>query len=174
MQLFHTKLKMANAVSRQVVPDISKDCSDFICNTKLSQKALRCCESSERAHPAHRHTAQDFNHKQHRCENLRSCRGHLFILRNIMDPLQPVVTICTAQWSLYVPPSGHYMYRTVVTICTTQWSLYVPYSGHYMFRKVITIRTARWSLYVPPGGHYMYRTVVTICTAQWSLYVSPV
>ena len=38
----------------------------------------------------------------------------------------PVVTICTAQWSLYVPHSGHYMYRTVVTICTAQWSLYVP------------------------------------------------
>jgi hypothetical protein len=31
-----------------------------------------------------------------------------------------------AQWSLYVPLSGHYMYRTVVTICTAQWSLYVP------------------------------------------------
>ena len=31
-----------------------------------------------------------------------------------------------AQWSLYVPHSGHYMYRTVVTICTVQWSLYVP------------------------------------------------
>jgi hypothetical protein len=30
------------------------------------------------------------------------------------------------QWSLYVPHSGHYMYRTVVTICTAQWSLYVP------------------------------------------------
>ena len=23
-------------------------------------------------------------------------------------------------------PSGHYMYRTVVTICTAQWSLYIP------------------------------------------------
>ena len=23
-------------------------------------------------------------------------------------------------------PGGHYMYRTVVTICTAQWSLYVP------------------------------------------------
>ena len=30
-----------------------------------------------------------------------------------------MVTICTVQWSLYVPYSGHYMYRTVVTICTT-------------------------------------------------------
>ena len=69
---------------------------------------------------------------------------------------RPVVTVCTAQWSLctaqwslYVPPSGHYMYRTVVTvftvqwsICTAQWSLYVPHSGHYS--------TAQWSLYVPP------------------------
>ena len=34
-----------------------------------------------------------------------------------------MVTICTAQWSLYVPHSGHYMYRTVVTICTTSLTL---------------------------------------------------
>ena len=73
-----------------------------------------------------------------------------------------VVTVCAAQWSLYVPHSGHnvphnghYMYRTVVTICTAQWSLYVPHSGHYMYLQ--------WSLYVP--------TVVTTCTAQWSPYV---
>ena len=32
-------------------------------------------------------------------------------------------------------PSGHYMYRTVVTICTAQWSLYVPHSGHCMYRQ---------------------------------------
>jgi len=77
----------------------------------------------------------------------------------------PVVIICTPQWSLYVPHSGHYtyrsgqyMYRTVVTICTVQWSLCVP--------PVVTVCTAQWSLYVPP--------VVTICTAQWSLYVPPV
>jgi hypothetical protein len=56
----------------------------------------------------------------------------------------PVVTIRTAQWSLYVPP--------VVTICTAQWSLYVPHSGHYMYRTVVTICNAQWSLYtyVPP------------------------
>ena len=72
--------------------------------------------------------------------------------------------IYTAQWSLCVPHSGHYMYRTVVTICTAQWSLYVPHSGHYMYRTVVTICTAQWSLYVPHSGHYMYRTVVTICT----------
>ena len=37
----------------------------------------------------------------------------LFIILQI-----PVVTICTGNWSIYVPP--------VVTICTPQWSLYVP------------------------------------------------
>jgi hypothetical protein len=42
----------------------------------------------------------------------------------------PMVTVCTAQWSLYVPHSGHYKYRTVVTICTAQWSLYVPPVWH--------------------------------------------
>ena len=77
-----------------------------------------------------------------------------------------VVTICTAQWSLYVQHSGHYMYRTVVTICTAQWSLYVPHSGHYMYSTVVTICTAQWSLYVPHSGHYMYRKVVTICTTS--------
>ena len=68
-------------------------------------------------------------------------------------------------------PSSHYMYRTLVTICTVQWSLYVPYSGHYMYHTVVTVCTAQWSLYVPHSGHYMYRTVVTICNTQWSLYV---
>ena len=77
-----------------------------------------------------------------------------------------VVTIYTAQWSLYVPHIGHYMYRTVVTICTAHWSLYVPHSGHYMYRTVVTICTAYWSLYVPHSGHYMYRTMVTICTTS--------
>ena len=31
----------------------------------------------------------------------------------ILTIYSPLVTICTAQWSLYVPHSGHYMYRTV-------------------------------------------------------------
>ena len=98
----------------------------------------------------------------------------------------PVVTVCTAQWSLYVPHSGHYMYRTLVTICTAHWSQYVQHGGHYMYRTVVTICTAQWSLYVPHSGHYvyctvvticthighyMYSAVVTICTAQRSLYV---
>jgi len=77
------------------------------------------------------------------------------------------------QWSLYVPPSGHYMYRTVVIICTAQRSIYVQHSGHYMYRPVVNVCTAQWSLYVPQSGHYMYRTVVTIRTAQWSLCVRP-
>jgi hypothetical protein len=47
------------------------------------------------------------------------------------------------QWSLYVLHSGQCMYRTVVTICTAQWSLYVPPSCHYIY-------TAQWLVYVPP------------------------
>ena len=60
----------------------------------------------------------------------------------------------------------------MVTISTAQWSLYVPHSGHYMYRPGVTIYTAQWLLYVQHSGHYMYRTMVTICTAKWSLYVS--
>ena len=70
----------------------------------------------------------------------------------------------TAKWSLYVPHSGHCIYRTVVTVCTAQWSLYVPHSDHYMYRTVVTVRTAQLSLYLPQSGHCMYRTVVTIYT----------
>jgi len=63
----------------------------------------------------------------------------------IVLPLEiPLVTICTVQWSLYVPHSGHYIYRTLVTICTAQWSLYVPHCGHYMYRTVVTVCTAHW------------------------------
>jgi len=35
----------------------------------------------------------------------------------------------------FLKPSGHYMHRTVVTICTVQWSLYAPHSGHCMYRQ---------------------------------------
>ena len=94
---------------------------------------------------------------------LMAKRGNILV--NLLDyfsstkSLKPIghytyctlVTIYTAQWSLYVSPSGHCMYRTVVTIYTAQWSLYIPF---------------QWSLYVQHSGHYMYRTVVTICTTS--------
>jgi hypothetical protein len=32
-------------------------------------------------------------------------------------------------------PTGYYMYRTVVTICTAQWSLYVPHSSYFTYRQ---------------------------------------
>jgi len=98
----------------------------------------------------------------------------------LTNPLNPsghyiyrtMVTICTAQWSLYVPHSGHYMYR--------QWSLYIPASGHYMYRTMVTICAPVVTI-CTTSGHYMYRTVVTICTGsgnymyrQWSLYIPPV
>ena len=60
------------------------------------------------------------------------------------------VTVCTAQWSLYLPHSGHYMYRTVVTICTAQWSLYVQHSGHSMYHQFNTqiLRSAHTAVFV--------------------------
>jgi len=108
--------------------------------------------------------------------------AHPPTLNDILTLQSPVVT-CTAQCSLYVPHSGHYMYRTLVTICTAQWSQHLPHSSHYMYRTVVimnrtvvTICTAQLlqhvphsGHYVPHSGHYMYRTVVTTCTAQWSL-----
>jgi hypothetical protein len=55
---------------------------------------------------------------------VRQCRWQFTAQLSLYVPT--LVTICTVQWSLYVPCSGYYMYRTVVTICTVQWLLYVP------------------------------------------------
>jgi len=44
------------------------------------------------------------------------CEGKMDV--DMIDNVGTVVNICTANWSLYVPYSGHYMYRTVVTVCT--------------------------------------------------------
>jgi hypothetical protein len=84
-----------------------------------------------------------------------------------------LVTICTAQWSLYIPHTGRYMYRTVVTIYTAQWSLYVPYSGHYIYRTMVTICTTSLTFTILRSAH----TAVFICflwisdqTAIISLY----
>jgi len=82
-----------------------------------------------------------------------------------------VVTVCTGQWSQYVPHNGHYMHRILVTICTAQWSLYVRHSGHYICRRVVTLCTKLWSLYVLHSGYHVYGTMVIICTAYWLLYV---
>ena len=57
-----------------------------------------------------------------------------------------------------VEPGGYYIYthRTVVTICTAQRSLYILNSCHYMYCTVVTICTAQWSLYVLHFGQCMY------------------
>ena len=51
-------------------------------------------------------------------------------------------TTAKAQWSLYVPPSGHYMYRTVVTICTASLtfnnSTFCPHTV-YLCRVLILV-----------------------------------
>jgi F0F1-type ATP synthase assembly protein I len=60
----------------------------------------------------------------------------------------------------------------VVTICTAQWSLYVPHSGHYMYHQFNihnSTSSVLFLLLINPlklSGHYMYRTVVTICTTS--------
>jgi hypothetical protein len=58
---------------------------------------------------------------------------------------QPCRICVTApmNWLLHtLQSSGHYICRPAVTICAAQWSLYVPHSGHYMYRTVVTICTA--------------------------------
>ena len=72
-----------------------------------------------------------------------------------------------------VQPTGHYMYRTVVTICTAQWSLYVQHSGHDMYRTAVTICTTSLTFTILRSTH----TAVFMCfvwiseqTAIISLY----
>jgi len=80
-----------------------------------------------------------------------------------------VVTICTAQWSLYVPHSGHYMYRTVVTICTTSSnthnSTFCPHSCIYVF--CVDLRTN--SDYF---NWMVFTTETKICLLRGSSWIS--
>ena len=55
-----------------------------------------------------------------------------------------------AQWSLYVPHSGHYMYPTVVTICTIRFNIHnSTFCPHSVFVCFVWIseQTAIISLY---------------------------
>ena len=60
------------------------------------------------------------------------------------------IDILSAQWSLYVPHSGHYMYRTVVTVCIASLTLtnstFIPHSVFVCF-EWISEQTAIISLY---------------------------
>ena len=57
-----------------------------------------------------------FLNKVRNCTNFK--HWHFGFLRKYEPRNQPF----RAQWSLYVPHSGHYMYRTVVTICTASFA----------------------------------------------------
>ena len=46
---------------------------------------------------------------------------HVYVLLIVCRNLFLLAVVMKAQWALYVPHSGHYMYRTVVTVCTAQW-----------------------------------------------------
>jgi hypothetical protein len=92
-----------------------------------------------------------------------------------------VVTICTAQWSLYVPPvvtictaSGHYMYRTVVTICTASLtfsnSTFCPHSVFVCF-VWISEQTAIISLYSINLLVFITETECVYC-AIWTGYLN--
>jgi hypothetical protein len=56
-------------------------------------------------------------------------------------------------------PSGYFVYRTVVTLCIAQWLLYVPHSGYFVYRTVVTLCTAQWLLYVRHSGYFVYHQV---------------
>ena len=88
-----------------------------------------------------------------------------------------MVTICTAQWSLYVPSSGHYMYRTVVTICTASLTLtnstFYPHSLFMCFvwiseqRAIISLYSINWLVFIT-------ETECVYCVVRTgSLYIIP-
>jgi len=77
-----------------------------------------------------------------------------------------VVTICTAQWSLYVPHSGHYMYGTVVTTCTTNLTINnSTFCPHSVFVR-ISEQTAIISLYSIDWLVYITETECVYCAVR--------
>ena len=71
---------------------------------------------------------------------------------------RPVFTIYTAQWSPYVPHSGHYMYSPVVTICTTSLtfsnSTFCPHSSIYVFCVDLRINSHYFPIQHQQNGFY--------------------
>jgi hypothetical protein len=80
--------------------------------------------------------------------------------------------MCTAQWSLYVPHSCHYMYRTVVTICTASLtfsnSAFCPHSVFMCFvwiwekTAIISLYSVNWLVCIT-GTECVYCAVRTGC-----------
>ena len=94
----------------------------------------------------------------------------------VLNLSSPVVTICTAQWSLYVPHSGHYIYRTVVTICTTSFtfnnSTFCPQSAFMCF-VWIWEQTAIISLYSTDWLFFINETKCVYFAVRSTFYVLP-
>ena len=67
--------------------------------------------------------------------NMLRGEGSYSALGIVSDSARVDIALARVRCLDSLQPSGHYMYRTVVTICTAQWSLYVPHSGHYMYRQ---------------------------------------
>jgi hypothetical protein len=76
-----------------------------------------------------------------------------------------VVTIFTAKWSLYVPSSGHYMYRTVVTICTA--------SGHYMYHQFyIKILRSAHTVYLRVLCGSDNKPIISLYSINWLVLIT--
>ena len=59
------------------------------------------------------------------------CHNHQQIAQvTVVGHASVCVSVCVP-----LQPNGHCIYRTVVTVCTAQWSLYIPHSGHYFYRQ---------------------------------------
>ena len=71
-----------------------------------------------------------------------------------------MVIICTAQWSLYVPHSGHYMYHhfNIHKFCV------LPTHCIYVFS--VDLRTN--SDYFPMIGFYNKEGVCLLCGTDWT------
>jgi hypothetical protein len=92
------------------------------------------------------------------------------------------VTICTAQWSLYVPHSGHYMYRTVVTICTASLTFNNPtFCPHSVFMcfvwiweqtTIISLYSINWLVF--SGVRKIAKTDYYLCRVPLSVRPPPV
>ena len=88
----------------------------------------------------------------------------------------PVVTTCTAQWSLYVPHSGNYTYRTVVTICTSSLtfnnSTFCPHSVSMCFvwiweqTAIISLYNINWLVFITEMES-VYWAVRAVCLEKF-------
>jgi hypothetical protein len=113
---------------------------------------------------------QDMYRSSGRCLTLKFAFVTLTVMSN-----RGRVSAETFMWINRLQPSGHYVYSPVVTICTAQWSLYALHSGHYMYRRVLhsqILRSAHTAVFMCFVWIWERTAIIFLYNINWLVFIT--